>query len=114
MNSEDRARINKHKSSSQIWREIQAETENKADTRTIAEGDIMIAFINHPGWTILKREMEATTDDLLKKLVNCHGTIKDREALQQNVKMLQEFVVRPDKYVDNLKRLHARKLKGAR
>ena len=111
MNSEDTLRINRFKTPQQRYQEELKDKQDRDDTKTLTEGDVMIAFMAHPGWILLKRELEAITNELLRKLVDCHGTIREREALQINIKMLQKFAASPNKYVDDLKRLHARKIK---
>ena len=108
MNSEDRSRIQNR----QVLRQLEIQDVNdQANAKTIAEGDVMIAFTSHPGWQTLKQELEEQINGLLEKLVSCHGTIRERESLQMNIKMLRDFITSPIKYIERLKQMHKRKIK---
>jgi hypothetical protein len=108
MNSEDNIRILNR----QTLRELEIkETQDKIDTKIVSEGNAMIALETHPGELLRKREFEKEIGRLTEKLINCHGTIREREALQMNIKMLKDFITSPTKYVDRLKQLHRRKIK---
>lgn len=111
MNTEDQARLEQRKTPQQQYNEEMKDKQDKSDAKVIAEGSAIVAFISHPGWIILKREIEGVTNGLLEKLVMCHGTIREREGLQSEIKMLREFIKRPNEYIERLKKLHARKLK---
>lgn len=111
MNSEDLKRFAAVMTPSQQYEQERRDAMERQDTKTIAEGETVATFISHPGWIILRREIEGVIDTLVTKLINCHGTIRERERLQMEIRMLKEFIKRPDKYVENLKQLHRKKLR---
>ena len=111
MNSEDTFRFKQIVTPQQLYAESERDKQNKSDAKTTAEGETIVAFISHPGWILMRQDMEVTINGLLEKLIACHGTLREREGLQLEIKMLKEFIKRPDVYVERLKKLHARKIK---